>query len=560
MKAFRTIIIFYSIIFITGNSHAQSWQWAKWSGGSLDDKTYSIATDLNGSVFMAGFYNSPTITFDTITLNNSGTDIFLVKYDYDGNAQWAVSSYGAGVKEATCVSTDAGGNILVTGYFKDTTITFGTNVLHNYGTSDMFIVKYDPNGNVIWAENSESPGSNAIATSVTVDDQDNIYVVGYYNGIYHTFGADTLYNNCVTGGTYDMFIVKYDVSGNMIWARRDGGSQNDFPFSVAVDRNNSNAIYMTGEFSSPQIWFDNIHVVNAVTSSPYKSDLFLVKYNSAGNVLWAKKEGGASWEAGRDITVDELGNIYMTGVFESNSVSFGPSLLILTGVPDLFLAKFDQNGNELWAKSGTGTGIEWGLSVITDATGNPYMAGFFSSSIAIFDGIVLNNSGVGSTSDMFVAKYNPAGNIQWMKSASGGSIETAYSLVMDEYGAVYVGGYYIGAPVTFDTITIPTSNHTNVFLAKLDTNFVTGNIPVLSADHISIFPNPFNESTTVKFFNPDNKEFILTITDIRGSVLRKEAGIRSNEILIERNDLKEGMYFIELMSENRIYTGKIIIE
>lgn len=77
---------------------------------------------------------------------------------------------------------------------------------------------------------------------------------------------------------------------------------------------------------------------------------------------------------------------------------------------------------------------------------------------------------------------------------------------------------------------------------------------------LSIYPNPFKESTTIKFYNPDNKTFLLTLTDSKGRVIRKTENVTGKEIIIERKDLKVGMYFMELKGENKTYRGKIMIE
>jgi hypothetical protein len=157
MKQFVIFTIGILQIIFCGVSYSQPWLWAKSGNGSTwsaQDFTNSVSTDVNGNVFATGQYYGSSITFGSITLIGAGgLDAFIIKYDANGNVLWAKSVGGIADDYGFSVSTDANGNVFVAGLFESPTITFGSIVLTNTSSAndDMFIVKYDSNGNVLWA-------------------------------------------------------------------------------------------------------------------------------------------------------------------------------------------------------------------------------------------------------------------------------------------------------------------------------------------------------------------------------------------------------------------------
>ena len=169
-----------------------------------------------------------------------------------------------------------------------------------------------------WCYTKSAGGTNTdYANSVIVDANGNTYVVGYFSSSSITFGTTTLTNS----GSADMFIVKYDASGNMLWAKSAGGTSNDYAQSIAVDANGNT--YVAGYFNSSSITFGS----NTLTNAAGDYDMFVVKYDASGNVLWAKSAGGTSDDQANSITVDANGNIYVAGSFKSASITFGATTL-----------------------------------------------------------------------------------------------------------------------------------------------------------------------------------------------------------------------------------------
>lgn len=400
---------------------------------------------------------------------------------YSQNWLWAKNAVGTAQDAGTSVSTDAAGNVFITGYFSSPTITFGSTTLTNaggyfYGSpcSDLFIAKYDANGNVLWAKSAGGTYYDA-GRSVCTDASGNVFVTGQLGSPTITFGSTTLTNV----GSSDLFIVKYDTNGNELWAKSAGGiNYNCQGFSVSADAGGN--VFVTGQFGDSNITFDSI----MLSSGGNSSSVFIVKYDVNGNVLWAKSAGGGVDNVGTSVSADAGGNVVVTGTFYSSTLTFGSTTLINAGSWDIFIAKYDTNGNVLWAKSVGGTANDQGNSVSTNADGNIFVTGFFGTPTINFDSITLTNAGPGNYYDLFIAKYDAGGNVLWAKSAGGTSKDGGYSVSADAGGNVFVTGFFYSSSITFGSTTLTPSvdncisNCDPMFIAKYDAN---GNVLCASA-------------------------------------------------------------------------------
>ncbi|MEO8149430.1 MAG: SBBP repeat-containing protein [Bacteroidia bacterium] len=539
------LIILLSLFFIyeEGMAQAPGWDWAKSAGGIYSDIGNGIATDANGNVYVTGRF-SGTITFGSTTLTYvGGDDIFIVKYDGNGNVLWAKSAGGTFNDEGTCISTDAGGNIYVSGFFQSPSLTFGSTTLSNSGGSDIFIVKYDGNGNVLWAKSTggtDTERGNGIATTAN----GNVYITGLFNSTSIAFGSTTLTN--ANAGIMDVFIAKYDGSGNELWAESAGGTDADIGFAIASDA--SGDVYITGYFASSTITFGSttLSIVGA------GADIFIVKYDAGGNVLWAKQAGDFSIDIGYGIATDAAGNVYVTGYFGSASITFGSTTLTNTSFGnDIFTVKYDGSGNVLWAKSAGGTGNEVGQRITTDPGGNVYVTGDFQSSAITFGSTTLSNTG---QEDIFIVKYDGNGNVPWAVSAGGTSGEGGQSIATNSSGNVYVTGYFVSPSITFGSTTLTNVNGTDFFVAKLSST--TGIAEQNPNNGVTLYPNPATDYLTIK--TGINKKQVITITDITGKIIYTTTTL-SDKTIINTKDFSQGVYAVQVQAADFIETKKVIV-
>ncbi|MCX6244325.1 MAG: T9SS type A sorting domain-containing protein [Bacteroidetes bacterium] len=365
--------------------------WAKSAGGTADAYGVFLTVDHNGNAYIVGTSKSGYLIFGTDTIwNGYQYNVFVAKYDAGGNALWARSVGGTYPLGMTSIAVDSSGNSYVTGMFSSSTLTFGSYILTNAGTMyigsfDLFLVKYDANGNVVWAK-SEGGIYDEMGNSVTLDNTGGPCVTGFYTSYTIIVGSDTLKN----GG--NTLLIRYDADGNVLWAKSGAAPERIYDVEgVAVAGDVSGNIYMTGVFQSTSITFDSITLTNAFNDHHY--DIFLVKYDASGNVLWAKSAGGILSEYGTSLALDVSGNPYITGYYSSPNLIFGIDTLTNLGIYNIFLAKYDTNGNVLWAKGAGGTADDYSNSVAVDHSGCIYIAGTLGSSNLIFGSDTLTKSG-----------------------------------------------------------------------------------------------------------------------------------------------------------------------
>jgi hypothetical protein len=538
---------------------AQNCLWAKSAGGTNYDYGNSVSTDNNSNVFMTGSFQSSTITFGVNTLTNTGgSDFFITKYDATGNVLWAKSIGGIGNDISNDVSTDATGNVYITGYFTSPTITFGSTTLTNVDNSvnynDIFIAKFDSSGNVLWAK-SAGGNDNDYGYSISTDASSNVYITGLFGSTAITFGSTTITNTNNTG-TSDIFITKYDVSGNVLWARSAGGADSDYGSSVSTDA--SGNVYMSGNFNSLTITFGSTTLTNA-DNTGNSQDIFIVKYDAAGNLLWAKSAGGIIFELCNSVSTDTSGNILITGSFDSPTISFGSTILTNannTGnIPDIFITKYNSAGNVLWAKSAGGTSSDGGSCVSTDASGNIYMSGVFYSPNITFGSTTLTITDTTSYSDIFIAKYDVSGNVLWAKSAGSTYNDKGISVSADTSGNAYITGYFQSAIITFGstTLTNASSNFADIFIAKYS-GTGTELEEMFGNNDLKISPNPANGKFTINLkFKVQSAK--LLIVDVYGKEVYTTQ-INTEITEVDLSGIAKGLYFVNVGD----VVKKIVIE
>ncbi|OFY65532.1 MAG: hypothetical protein A3H98_02610 [Bacteroidetes bacterium RIFCSPLOWO2_02_FULL_36_8] len=485
MKTKPIFLILY--IFLIQHTYAQysKYEWAKSARGNGFDNGYSCATDAIGNIIVTGYFSSSSITFGTTTLHNvASEDIFIVKYDLNGNVLWAKSAGGISDEIGRSCVVDGGGNIILMGIFKSSSITFGTTTLSNTGDCNLFIVKYDANGNVLWAK-SEGGINFDQGNSCSTDANGNIIVTGFFSSPSITFGTITLTNKYA--GNWDIFIVKYDPNGNVLWAKSAGGTSGDNSFTCATDTNKN--IIVMGQFGSSTITFGSTILTKTDSSI---TDMFITKFDANGNVLWARNMGGTSYYEGYHCTTDINGNIILMGLFGKSSITFGTTILSNAGYSDVFIVKYDPDGNVLWAKSVGGSKADVGNGCATDAKGNIIITGDFESPTMAFGTKILTTVGY---SDMFIGKYDLSGNVLWAKSAGGTSDDRGSSCATDMGGNIIVTGYFNRYSITFGTLTLNNSGYNDIFIAKLKPINIYGSV-------FNDISNDCNQSSTeIGLFN-----------------------------------------------------------
>ncbi len=358
----------------------------------------------------------------------------------DPSIIWA-TYYGGNSNDldAFC-STDVNGNVYLTGVtYSNSDISSGGGFQNIFGggSNDAFLVKFDSSGNRIWATYYGGNGFD-YGTSSIVDGNGNIYLAGLTSST-NTISSLGFQNSF--SGVSDAFLVKFTTSGVRIWGTYYGGSDREQDITCCID--NSNNIYLSGTTSSLSgIASGGFQNINA-TLDNLKYDAFLVKFNSSGNRLWATYYGGEYFEFGNSCAADPAGNIYLCGRTNSpTGIAFGGfQNNAANGFlgSDAFLVKFDGSGNRLWATYYGGNGSDEGLTCVTDAAGNVFVAGLTQSTDVIaFNGF--QNTYQGGI-DGFLVKFNSSGNRIWGTYCGGANGELVKGCSVDGAGDIFITGY-----------------------------------------------------------------------------------------------------------------------
>ena len=352
--------------------------------------------------------------FSILFLSQFQFHVFSQKYVIEGN--------GGNQDEALDIATDGNGNAYVTGYFTSS-VTLGNGpTLFSLGLSDIFITKTSPNGQILWAIKAGGTSDDR-AHSIAVDAAGNVYVTGHYQGT-ADFGGVSLTSN----GLKDVFVAKYNTSGILLWVKSAGGIGEDFGSGIAVDGMGNVAV--TGEFK-------NTATFGAYTFTAGGTDPFVCKYNSTGNLLWAKSGSGVDNARGLDVACDAVGNVYATGQF-SNDITFD-NLTSNNLSNAIYTVKFSTTGTEEWFRKAGGGTTNIAYSITTDANANVYITGDFTGNMIFFPNSPLTNS---YTYKIFLAKYSPAGVLQWAKSDASANEASSRSVTVGSGGEVYIGGWF----------------------------------------------------------------------------------------------------------------------
>ena len=341
--------------------------------------------DKANAIAVDSFGNAYVTGFSDSSNYVYGGHICTVKYDGDGNQLWAQTCNGPGdgYSHANAIAIDSSGNAHITG-------CSGFSWQEDYCT-----IKYDTNGDQLWMRNYGGPGSNIDGpTATAVDSSGNIYVTGYSTGV---------------GTDYDYCTIKYDSNGNELWVQKYNGPANGRDQVAAIVVDSSGNVYITG------------YSYGVGT----KSDYCTVKYDTNGNQLWIQRYNGPAndYDEPAAVSVDSLGNVYVTG-----------SSCTADGTNDYCTIKYDSNGNQLWIQryNGPANSGDQAVAISVDSSANVYVTG----------GSVGYRASITACGyDYCTIKYDTNGNQLWIQRYSGqGNANQPSAMVMDSAGNIYVTG------------------------------------------------------------------------------------------------------------------------
>jgi hypothetical protein len=372
--------------------------WSKRFGGTGNEEVSSIALDPSGNIFLGGsFYG--TANFGGATLTSAGdADAFLAKYSPQGDPIWS-QRFGANFPDViNSIASDSQGNIIVTGFLQGILAIGGTTIT-SFGTGiDVFLAKFSPNGANLWVKNFYNAGTE-YGNQVAVDKRnDDIVLIGYFNG-YINFGGGQMDSSLLnTPGGY---IAKFTPVGSHIWSRGYGGINGAATrfWSMALDLNGDIAV--SGDFPMQTDLGGG-----TVTGRSWGTDLFVAKYSGIdGAYRWTIPILGYQASVARptSMSVDSQNNIVMAGSFQGTYDFRTQSLTSSPGVSDGMIAKFSSAGASVWAQSFHSSGASSANAVEIDSSNHPVVTGYFTGS-ANLGGVSVTSAG---GTDLILLRLNP---------------------------------------------------------------------------------------------------------------------------------------------------------
>jgi len=460
---------------------------------------------------------------------------------------WAETATGVSNDVGNHVTVDGNGNVYVVGSTNSNTLTFGTTPLTGFGYDDIFLVKYDPSGTVLWAKNAGGSG-NDIGSGVSVDASGNVYITGYYASPTISFSGTVLTN---LGSGNNIYVAKYSPSGTLLWAKSGGGSSSDQGNAIAVDANGN--AYVTGSFTSSTCTFNSTFLTNSGGL-----DMFIVKYDASGNVKWADNPTGVSNEIGNSICLDPLGSPHVVGSYNSSVMHFGGSVTIhLVSYDDAFIVKYDTLGVAQWAQTAGGTQNDIGLGVGVDADGSSYITGYYGSPTMNFGSANITNLG---TNNIFVAKYDPTGSLVWAKSVGGTADDESNAIGVNWHGEAFITGYFTSTSCPIGGNTLTDAGTQDFFIAKLGT--ATGIMEQTETPlRISITPNPSQGIFSLQFKTSAEGDYHtqMTVCDLTGREIKSAETFNTSNFQLDLSTQPNGIYFVTLVNSGAIQKTKLII-
>lgn len=437
--------------------------------------------------------------------------LLMFNYIISAHQKWLWASDFGGVHSylhSSGIAVDKNGNSFVTGYIEGK-VYFSNNYIVSTSFSssqgaEPFLAKYDVNGNILWVKliNKLTDVSYGRGRGVAVNANGDVYITGDIVGKFD-FGGTNLYT-ASTGS--DGFIAKYTKDGSLIWVKQLGkivpvGTAQNEVSSQTITIDSEDNCYAAGFFTNKANFGSSILITQAGTSNT-----FIIKCAPNGNTIWTKKSSGDYFEITTSIAVDNLGNCFITGEFESNVCQIGTYTLTSNNgnEANLFVAAmYSKNGDFRWVKQAKSINYSTarGNGIACDYKGGCFVTGYAGGQV-VFDSFTILTPDE-SLADIFIANYDYNGNLQWIKQEGGANSEDASCISYDVDGdALYIAGNFMwwDSPTVFNNSVVITSVQTGGFLAKYnssgDFGYVTA-VNTITPFGISAGPKTINGYSTV---------------------------------------------------------------
>lgn len=531
MSILRKIILcigFLLSLLNSGYSQRYAMQFQQCYGGSENDwiEDFCMLEDSSYTLLAITYSSDGDISF-----LHGGSDFWLVHVDQMGALIWEKTLGGSDLDRPKRISLASNGDIIIFGY----TFSNDGDVSGNHGGSDLWVVRTDMLGNIIW-QNCIGSSVSDFASEMTVDSLDNIYTIGYSHGI----DGDITENNGLT----DYWVAKLDPNGALIQQSSFGGEGYDYGHCISLTPDGGCII--GGSVQS------NYGDVECDGPTYIEGDVWIVKLDSLFNIQWKNCYGGSYHESVAHIQVLDNGGYLLSGNTNSNDGDVSG----FHGEPggdyhDIWVIKIDSVGNMEWQRCLGGTKQEYSSSSTVSYNGEYLVTGITSS----HNGDVTGNHSTYHFFDIWLVGLENDGSLLWQQCFGSSQYNTSSQINIVSDLEIFTGGSarISDGSVDCDIFHPSPPGDADLWLFQIiDT--VTVNSNELNEERltISLYPNPAHDVMYYHFFPPQDN-LTLRLYDIYGQkmddlILSK----KESQVKIEVSDYHPGVYVAVLFSNNRI--------
>lgn len=507
------LLLLSGIIRFVNAQNGPAWAWAVNNNQQSTDAA-GLVTDVAGNVYTASYA--------------------LAKHNATGSLIWSrklIDSVQAVYVKG--LAADAAGNLYLAGYFYGT-IQLDTATLTSYGHSDIFLAKFNSNGQVQWVRHAGGPGPppgfppspGAIydaAWAIATDSTGNCYLTGICEPTaqFDIINANFTNNN--------RFVAKYNTQGIIQWVRAIPNEA----YGIAIDKQGN--YYLTGRF---------------VTTT--NNGIYCEKYNANGIVVWSKQSITPNFNYASSIGMDDFGNCYITGVAYDNVTFDNFTIIPPPNGSCMFLIKYTTAGSVQWGRQTNG-GSTYGQHLATDRQGNIYVTGGMYGNIGFSGGSVQLIGANSIKPDVYAAKYSTSGNLEWALQAGSGGNDYGQAIGVAPSGDVFVSGSH-QSTCAFGNVNLTGSQSNNYFIAKIAANSL-GIAEKCAEENVLFYPNPASVMVSISakaFSNGTISVFNNLGQEVYGRPLKQES-------TISVADWPAGIYTLKLTTGGITKTQKLVV-
>ncbi len=491
-------------------------EWQTCLGGSGGEEGHSIQQTTDGGYIVAGLSTSND---GDVSGGHGASDCWVVKLDSAGQIEWQKPLGGTLSDAAYFVQQTSDGGYFVAGnsYSND------GDVSGNNGLSDFWAVKLSVSGDIEWQQSFGGSGEDILYSAVETID-------GEYMIIGETYSSDGDVSQNLGGG--DIWLLKLNSTGQLLWEKSYGGSNSDVPF--VIKETAGGGYIIAGKTSSND---------GDVSGNNGNTDCWVLKIDASGNIEWQNTLGGVGIDFLSDIVQTKDGGYAATGAVASGNTG---DVTGHHGGFDVWVVKLDQSGKLVWQKTFGGSDSDWGR-VITQTSDNGLVIGADTRST---DGDLSHHTG--ESIDWWILKLNPSGDMQWNKILGGGNRDVCRSLQQTTDGGFILAGQ------TYSNDGDVSGFHglTDIWVVKLSPETTSSTLSALAYTPLELYPNPASQSITVQIPGDlDETRLSVRITDLLGREILQRA--RNNGESLDLAQLPNGMFLLSATSASgKVFFGK----